>query len=178
MVALPTTLAHYILRCQLIDFIVQSYCLRKQAFSCQTEILMWKWVVALDRLLRGERGRSPTLLSAAALLLPVAGAVGSVGLMLRVGHRNDSRILLALFAICVLSPFVALVLANMISRRWSVLTRATLQGVMLILTVGSLAIYGNMVSTPSGSKLAVPFLVVPLGSWLLITIVIPMAALL
>jgi len=44
--------------------------------------------------------------------------------------------------------------------------------------VGSLAIYGNMVSTPPGSKLAVPFLVVPLGSWLLITIVIPMAAIL
>jgi hypothetical protein len=98
--------------------------------------------------------------------------------MLIAGHRNDSRILLALFAIWVLSPFVALVLANLISKRWSVLTRATLHGVMLILTMGSLAIYGNMVSTPPGSKLAVPFLVVPLGSWLLITIVTPMAALL
>jgi dienelactone hydrolase len=139
---------------------------------------MWKWIVALDRLLRGEQTRSRRLLSGAALLLPVAGAVGSVGLMLRAGQRNESRILLALFAIWVLSPFVALVLANMISKRWSVLTRATLYGVMLILTVGSLAIYGNMVSTPPGSKLAVPFLVVPMGSWLLITIVTPIAALL
>ncbi|MFI5387172.1 MAG: alpha/beta hydrolase family protein [Fimbriimonadales bacterium] len=78
----------------------------------------------------------------------------------------------------MLSPFVALVLANLISKRWSVLTRTTLHGVMLILTVGSLAIYGNMVSAPPGSKLAAPFLVVPLGSWILITIVTPMAALL
>ncbi len=137
---------------------------------------MWKWIGALDRLLRGEQTRSPTLL--AALLVPVAGAVGSVSLMLRAGHRNDSRILLALFAIWVLSPFVALVLANLISTHWSAFTRATLHCVMLILTLGSLAIYANMVSTPTGSKLAVPFLVVPLGSWLLITIVIPMAALL
>jgi len=139
---------------------------------------MGKRFGALERLSRGEQTRSSTLLSGAALLLPVIGAVGSVGLMLRVGHRNDSRILLALFAIWVLSPFVALVLANLISKRWSVLTRATLHGVMLILTVGSLAIYGNTLSAPPGSKLAVPFLVVPLGSWLLITIVTPMAALL
>ena len=69
-----------------------------------------KRLAALDRLLRGEQIRSPTLLSGAALLLPVAGAVGSVGLMLRAGHRNDSPILLALFAIWVLSPFVALLL--------------------------------------------------------------------
>jgi len=147
--------------------------------SPSREVFVWKRIVALDRLLRSEQTCSPTLLSGAALLLPVAGAVGSVGLMLRAGgHRTNSRILLAIFAIWVLSPFVALVLANLISRRWSVLTRTALHVVMLILTVGSLAIYGNMVSTPPGSKLAVPFLVVPLGSWLLITIVIPMAAIL
>jgi hypothetical protein len=117
-------------------------------------------------------------MSAVALVAVVAGGVGSVGLMLRVGHRNDSPILLVLFAIWVVSPFVALVLANMVSKRLSVLTRATLHSVTLILTAGSLAIYGNMVSTPAGSKLAFPFLVVPLGSWVLITIVIPIAALL
>jgi dienelactone hydrolase len=117
------------------------------------------------------------LLRAVALVAVVAGAAGSDGLMLYAGHRNDSRILLALFAIWVISPFVALALANMVSKRWSVLTRATLHGVMLILTVVSLAIYGNAVSIPPGSRLAVPFLVVPMGSWLLITIVIPLAAL-
>jgi predicted dienelactone hydrolase len=139
---------------------------------------MEKWIVALGRLLRGEQTRSSTLLSRAALLLALVGALGSVGFMLRAGHRNDSPILLALFAIWVLSPFVALIAAIMISKRWSILTRATLYGVMLIITVGSLAIYGNMVSAPPDSKLALPFLLVPLESFLLITIVTPLAALL
>jgi len=65
-------------------------------------------------------------LHAAALIVVLAGAVGSVGLMLHAGHRNPSRLLLVLFALWVLSPFIALVLANMVSKRWSVLTRATL----------------------------------------------------
>src|ERR1700732_2890570 len=86
--------------------------------SPSREVPMWKWIVALDRLLRGEQARSPTLISGAALLLPVAGAVGSVFLMLRAGQRNDSRMLLTLFAIWVLSPFAVLVLANVVSKRW------------------------------------------------------------
>src|SRR3984893_13107145 len=77
------------------------------------------------------------LLRAVALIAVVAGAAGSVGLMLWVGHRNPSRVLLVLFAIWDLSPFIALVLADIVSKRWSVITRATLYGVMLILTLGS-----------------------------------------
>src|ERR1700731_2872365 len=76
------------------------------------------------------------LLRAVALIAVVAGALGSVGLMLWVGHRNPSRVLLVLFAIWDLSPFIALVLADIVSKRWSVITRATLYGVMLILTLG------------------------------------------
>ena len=117
------------------------------------------------------------LLHAVALTAVVAGAGGSVGLMLWVGHRNPSRILLVLFAIWVLSPFMALLLADMVSKRWSVLTRVTLHCVMLVLTLGSLAIYGYVVLRPTGSKPAFVFLVVPLGSWLLIAIVVSIAAL-
>src|SRR6266404_1577612 len=106
----------------------------------------------------------------------LAGAVGAVGLMLRAGHRNNSLVLLALFVIWVSSPFVALTWLNKISQRWPGFTRATLRGVTLILVVGALAIYENMVSAPAGSKLAFPFLMVPLGSWLLIAIVVPAAA--
>ena len=61
---------------------------------------------------------------------------------------------MALFAVWVLSPFIALVLANMISKRWSVLIRATLYTVMLILTVGSLAIYGDVALGPPRAKIA------------------------
>ncbi len=85
------------------------------------------------------------LLHAVALIAVVAGASGSVGLMLWVGHRNPSRVLLGLFVIWDLSPFIALLLADMVSKRWSVITRATLHIVMLVLALSSLALYGDVV---------------------------------
>src|ERR1700733_6690708 len=43
----------------------------------------------------------------AVLAAVLAGAEGSIGLMLRAGHRQGSRILVLLFGLWVLSPFVA-----------------------------------------------------------------------
>jgi hypothetical protein len=123
----------------------------------------------------GPDGGFLGVLRAVALIATVTGAGGSVGLMLRAGRRTP-RLLLVLFVIWVLSPFVALAWANMVSHRWSVLTRATLYGVMLIITLGSLAFYGDVVWRPRPQP-AFMFLVVPLGSWLLMTIVVPIAAL-
>ena len=117
-----------------------------------------------------------SLLRAVALIAVVAGAVGSGGLMLRAG-RSTPRLLLVLFVIWVLSPFVALAWANMVSKRWTVLTRATLYCVTLVITLGSLAIYGGVVLTSAGSPRAFVFVVVPAGSWLLMAIVVPIAAL-
>ena len=116
------------------------------------------------------------LLHAVALTAVVAGAGGSVGLMLWVGHRNPSRVLLVLFAIWVLAPFMALLLANMVSKRWSFITRATLHSGMLVLTLSSLAIYGDVVLRPPRSTPAFVFVVVPPASWLLMAIIVPIAA--
>jgi hypothetical protein len=115
-------------------------------------------------------------LRAVALIAVVAGAVGSVGLMLRAGQRTR-RLLLVLFFIWVLSPFVALAWANVVSKRWPVLTRATLYCVTLVITLGSLAFYGKLVLPPAGSPRAFVFVAVPLASWLLMTIVVSTAAL-
>src|SRR5436309_5580415 len=61
------------------------------------------------------------LLRRVALIAALVGALGSVGLVLQVGRRKHSpRLLLALFVIWVLSPFVALVVANIASKSWSV----------------------------------------------------------
>jgi hypothetical protein len=117
------------------------------------------------------------LLHGAALIAVLAGAVGSVGLMHHAGRNNPSRLLLVLFALWVLSPFLALALANMVSKRWSVLTRATLYTVMLVLAVSSLVIYGVVALGPPRQKTAFVFVVVPPASWLLIGIVLPIAAL-
>ena len=113
----------------------------------------------------------------AALIAMVAGAGASLALMLRAGHRNPSRILLMLFALWVLSPFMALVLANVVSKRWSALTRVTLHCVMLVLTLGSLAVYGDVALGPPRARTAFVFVVVPPASWLLIAVVVPIAAL-
>ena len=118
------------------------------------------------------------VLRAAALIALLVGAVGSVGLMLHVGRRKDSsRLLMALFTIWVLSPFVALGVANIVSKGWSVITRAMLYVVMLVITFGSLAIYGALAFGPLRAKIGFVFLVVPAASWLLIAIVVTIAAL-
>jgi len=114
------------------------------------------------------------LLHVVALTAVVAGAGGSLALMLRAGH--PPFLLRVLFAIWVLSPFMVLAWANVASKRWSVLTRATFYSLSLVLTLGSLAIYGYIAFGPPRAKTAFVFVVVPLASWLLIAIVVPIAA--
>jgi hypothetical protein len=116
------------------------------------------------------------VLRAVALIAVVGGAGGSVGLMLRAGRRTP-RLLLVLFVIWVLSPFVALAWANLVSKRWTVPIRATLYCVTLVLALGSLAVYGGLVLPPAGSARAFVFVAVPPASWLLMAIAVPMAAL-
>lgn len=115
------------------------------------------------------------LLRGVALIAVVVGAAGSLALMLRAGH--PPLLLRALFTGWVLSPFAALVLASIASKRWSVPTRATLYGVMLAIALGSPAFYGGIVSMPPGTRPAFVFLVVPFASWLLLTIAIAIATL-
>ena len=124
-----------------------------------------------------ERTRGWVLaLRAVSMIALMAGAAGSVGFMLRVGHHNNSQILLLLFGIWVLSPFTALVLADVFWKPGSVPTHATLYGVMLVVTLGSLAIYGYVALGPPRAKPASLFLVVPLVSWLFIAATVPVAA--
>lgn len=115
-------------------------------------------------------------LRAVALVAAMVGAVGSVGLMLRAG-RNTPRFLLVLFVFWVLSPFVALAVAIIVSPRWSGLTRAALYGVTLMLTLGSLAVYSGLVQRPAGTANAFLFVITPPAAWALIAITVPLAAL-
>lgn len=114
---------------------------------------------------------------AVALVAVVVGAMGSIGLMLHVGRRNPSLMLLALFAIWVLSPFVGLILAASGSQPWLVAARERVHFLMLIVALGSLATYGQVVFGPPRPKPASKFLLVPLGSWVLIVATLGMAAL-
>ena len=115
------------------------------------------------------------LLRTTAIIAAVAGATASLCLTLYLGRRNESIILLGLFSIWVLSPFLGLLLGIVVSKRWSELTRVMLYYLMLFLAFGSLIIYVGVALNPP-AKLAFPFLVVPLGSWLLMAFAIPIAA--
>ena len=112
------------------------------------------------------------LLRTTALTVVLLGAVGSLYFMFNVGNNQKSVLLLALFTAWVLSPFVGLFVATKISNRWTVVTRSSLYLLMIVLSIGSLVAYSGAL-TPSGTKPAFIFLVIPFVSWLLIVIVIP-----
>ena len=116
-------------------------------------------------------------LRAAASIAVFAGAVGSVGLLLRATNRNPSQLLVVVMAIWVVSPFVALFWASIVSKRWSVLTRVTLYGVMLVVPLSSLAIYVADAIWPRTSPGPFVFIPVPPASWLFSALVVMVAAL-
>jgi hypothetical protein len=112
----------------------------------------------------------------AALAALLAGTLGSLASMFYTGRRNSSSLLLTLFAVWVVSPFVGAVLANAVSKRWTAFARTILYITMLVFSVGSLAIYGEIALGPPREKPAFFFLVVPLASWVLIAVVTAIGA--
>jgi hypothetical protein len=119
-----------------------------------------------------------SLLRAMALIALAIGAIGSLLFMFRQGQHTP-RLLLVAFTFWVLSPFVALLWANSLSKRWSALTQVTLYCVMFLVALGSLAIYGEWLNVrPAGSANAFLFVAVPPVSLLLIVLVVSIAAIL
>ena len=112
-------------------------------------------------------------LRAASLTAVLIGAGGSVALMLRAGRSTDERLLVILLVIWVLSPFATLTLVHLVAARWSVSTRATLYTLTLVLTLVALGIY---VVDAFGPPTTVVYVGVPAASWLLIVLVLPIAA--
>ncbi|MGD0362195.1 MAG: hypothetical protein ABSC93_15075 [Bryobacteraceae bacterium] len=117
-----------------------------------------------------------SLLRVAALSTVPVGAAGAVALTLYTGRRNPSWLLMALFAFWVLSPFAALQLANVASKRYSFHPRAALYAVMLVVALGTLAVYGYVAFGPPRQKTAAVFVVTPPVSWLLIAAVAAITA--
>jgi hypothetical protein len=117
------------------------------------------------------------LLRTAALIAVVVGALGSIALFLRQAQRAPVLVVVG-FIVWILSPFVVLSWANAVSTRWSMGARAAVYGVTLLLTLASLAVYGQVVDVaPRGAANAFRFVAVAPASWLLIAIVVPLAAL-
>jgi len=118
-----------------------------------------------------------SLLRAIALVVIVIAAAGSVWLTLYMGRKNSSILLIALFVFWVLSPFVALFVADRISKSWNFATRVLLYVLMFLVSIVSLAAYSGLLHVPD-TKPAFMFLMMPLLSWFLIAIFVAVATLL
>jgi len=117
-------------------------------------------------------------LHSTAQIAAVVGAVGSVALTLYAGRSNNLPFLMILMSGWVFAPFMAYALASKYSRSWSPSTRAALDGVIVLVAVASLVIYGRDVLKPPASKAAAVYVAVPIGAWLLLSIGVSIAALL
>jgi len=101
----------------------------------------------------------------------VAGAAASTALMLRAGARQRSLLLILLFTAWVLSPFLALALANLRAARWTPRLRGALHGAMIGVTAVSLTVYGFH-AVRGSMKAGFVYLFGPAMCWLLIVVVL------
>lgn len=129
----------------------------------------WRRITDLERWPIMNNGVRPL----AVIALPL-GAFVSIAFMLRVGQRNESRILMAFFTGWVLAPFVALAWSHVVAKRWSEPAKRWLAALTLIVVVCSTAIYGYVAFGQPRAKPAFFFLVVPFASLILVALLAAM----
>ena len=118
------------------------------------------------------------MLRRVALAAAAIGGAGSVALLLQSGRRNSELILLvAMFSVWVLSPFLVLFRTILRADRLTDTVQHALYGLTIVLAVASLAIYSRLIDVkPAGSPNTFLFVAVPPVSWFVIAIVMTIAA--
>ena len=119
------------------------------------------------------------MLRAAALFAAGVGGLGSLVLLLQAGSRNSSLpLLVILFSLWVLSPFMALLFAILRSGRWPDAVRAVLYFLSIAVAAGSILIYTRMIDLkPAASANTFLFVTVPPATWMVIVMVLLIATL-
>jgi hypothetical protein len=95
-------------------------------------------------------------------------AAGSLACTLYTGRHNSSLLLVALFAIWVLTPFAGLAWINRLADSARRDIAAAIGASSLVVCISSLAIYVAIAASRPGHHTAFAFLVVPATSWLTI----------
>jgi hypothetical protein len=116
-------------------------------------------------------GEPIRILGIAALSSIVVGVLGSLVFTYVVGRHNSSVVLMALFMVWVSSPFVANTWMYMAILRAPARVQLAFNSTVLVISFGSLAIYGDVALGATKVKPALPFLIVPFASWLVVALV-------
>jgi hypothetical protein len=118
-----------------------------------------------------KSGEPSRILGIAALSSVVVGVLGSLVFTYVVGRHNSSVVLMAFFMVWVSSPFVANAWMYMAVLRAPASVQLVVNLTVLAISFGSLAIYGDVALGATRVKPALPFLIVPLASWLVVALV-------
>jgi len=130
------------------------------------------WLIEIDK----DTNSTKPVLRTSAFTAAVVATLISTGLMLRACRFNASGIALALIAVWILSPMAALVCADVVARRRPIFGQATVYRLMLIVASGSVIVYGIDAFVPLSPRAGFPYALVPLVSWMLIVVVLAIAA--
>lgn len=137
----------------------------------QNGVARGKWLVTPIKIQTMKRRRELNInfLGWLAIVVGVAGAIASSYFMFTAGRNQPSLLLIILFTLWVVSPFVGLFVLYNISKRWVVTVRETLYWLAIIMVVLSVTGYSGAFNTAQ-TKNAFVFLVIPFLSWLIIAI--------
>jgi hypothetical protein len=100
-----------------------------------------------------------------ALVALVIGAVGAIGLWISAA-KHPPPLLIVLFVIWVLSPFVILGIGHVMAKRWALSTQSALYWVTLLVTIVSIGIYADDAVSHRTAHHAAVYVVVPPASWI------------
>jgi uncharacterized membrane protein YsdA (DUF1294 family) len=115
--------------------------------------------------MKDEKGGALTGLRFTALIALVIGAAGSLGLWIHAA-RHPPPLIIVLFVVWVLSPFVVLGIGHVVAKRWAPSTEAALYWVTLLVSVASIAIYADDAMAHRTAHPAFVYVAVPPASWL------------
>ena len=114
-------------------------------------------------------------LRATSLVALIIGALGSLGLWVHAA-QHPPPLIIVLFVVWVLSPFVVLGMGHVVAKRWAPSTQAALYWVTLLVTVASIAIYADDAVAHRTAHPAAVYVVVPPTSWLVSVVALGVGA--
>ena len=125
--------------------------------------------------MKDEKGGALTGMRFTALTALTIGAASSLGLWIHAA-QHPPPLIIVLFIVWVLSPFVVLGIGHVMAKRWAPSTQAALYWVALLVTVASLAIYADDAVAHRTAHPAAVYVVVPPTSWLVSVVALGVGA--